>query len=182
MRRYLLISLAVLAVAFGLGAGIALLENPRLAGGDVDNDSGLLAPAETLPEFTLPDLDGRSRAHSEWSGQVLVVNFWATWCPPCRAETPGFVELQDKYRSQDVRFVGIAIDDRELVQEFADEFAVNYAMLIGGLDAVELSKQLGNRFGGLPFTVVMDRRGFVRHRQPGEMPKDRLDEILQSLL
>jgi thiol-disulfide isomerase/thioredoxin len=182
VRRYLLISLAVLAVAFGLGAGIALLENPRQAGGDAGGESGLLTPADTLPEFSLPDLDGRPRANSEWSGQVLVVNFWATWCPPCRAETPGFVELQEKYQAQDVRFVGIAIDEREPVREFADSFGVNYPMLIGGLDAVELSKQLGNRLGGLPYTVIIDRRGYVRHRQPGEMPKERLDEILRSLL
>lgn len=181
MRRYLLITLAVLAVAFGVGAGIAVLENPRLfrQAGDA---SGLLEPSATLPDFAFEDLEGRRRGNSEWPDQILVVNFWATWCPPCRAETPAFVELQHEYLSRDVRFVGIAIDDRDPVAEFAETYGVNYPILLGGLDGVELSKQLGNRFGGLPFTVVVDRRGYVRHRQPGEMTKERLEQILQSLL
>jgi hypothetical protein len=68
------------------------------------------------------------------------------------------------------------------VADFADTYGVNYPMLLGGLDAVELSKRLGNRLGGLPFTVVVDRRGEVQHRQPGEMKKDELDRILQTLL
>lgn len=181
MRRYLLISLAVLAVAFGVGAGIALLENPRLIR-SADDDSGLLDPAVTLPAFRYSDLAGQPRSSDEWRGKVIVVNFWATWCPPCRAETPAFVELQAKFGQQNVQFVGIAIDDREQVEAFADEFGVNYPLLLGDLDAVEISKQLGNRLGGLPFTVVVDRRGYVRHRQSGEMEKDRLDRILQTLL
>ena len=181
MRRYLLISLAVLAVAFGVGAGIALLENPRLLR-QADDEHGLLEPAVTLPDFTFEDLDGRQRRNDEWLSRILVLNFWATWCPPCRAETPAFVQLQEDYSSRDVQFVGIAIDDRDPVIEFAETYGVNYPILLGDLQAVELSKQLGNRFGGLPYTVVVDRRGYVRHRQPGEMTKERLEQILQSLL
>ena len=135
-----------------------------------------------LPAFSYPDLDGRQRHSSEFADKVVVLNFWATWCPPCRAETPAFVELQERYADQGVQFIGVAVDERELVADFADTYGVNYPMLLGGLDAVELSKRLGNRLGGLPFTVVVDRRGEVQHRQPGEMKKDELDRILQTLL
>lgn len=181
MRRYLLISAAILVVAFGVGAGIALLENPRVFRSADDNGT-LLEPASELPDFVFEDLDGRPRSSDEWPEHVLIINFWATWCPPCRAETPTFVQLQDEFSSRNVQFVGIAIDDREPVAEFADTYGVNYPILLGGLEAVELSRKLGNRLGGLPYTVVVDRRGDVRHRHPGEMTKDRLEQILQSLL
>ena len=180
MRRYLLITLAVLAVAFGVGAGIALLENPRLAVSDQQDE--VRAPEAELPDFSFEDIEGQPRDSAEWSDKVRVVNFWATWCPPCRAETPAFVELQERYADRGVQFIGVAVDERELVADFADTYGVNYPMLLGGLDAVELSKRLGNRLGGLPFTVVVDRRGEVQHRQPGEMKKDELDRILQTLL
>lgn len=180
MKRYLLITLAVLAAAFGVGAGIALLETPSLV---VSNQQDNIAPPlSDLPEFSFEDIDGQMRNSTEWEDNILVLNFWATWCPPCRAEIPAFVELQEQLGDQGVQFVGLAVDEKDLVVDFADTYGVNYPMLLGDLQAIELSKKLGNRLGGLPYTVVVRPGGELEHRQPGEMKKDELEVILQRLL
>ena len=134
-----------------------------------------------LPAFTYKDLQGNMRSSREWSDKVVVLNFWATWCPPCKKETPDFIKTQDKY-SQKVQFVGIAIDDARPVQEFADSFGINYPTLLGDMDAIEISRQLGNRFSGLPFTAIFDREGQLRHKQTGEMKLAELEKQLQPLL
>lgn len=102
------------------------------------------------PDFALPDLEGHLRKASEWDGKVTIVNFWATWCPPCRKEMPDFVELQELYGSQGVQFIGIAIDNKEKVQDFIDTIGVNYPTLVGDNEAIEVAKQYGDRFGALP--------------------------------
>ena len=179
MKRYLLIAIIIMATAFGIGAGIALIANPQLLSGQ---DDPLPQRVNSLPEFSLSDLSGTERHSGEWPDHVLIVNFWATWCPPCRAEIPGFITLQDKYAGDKVQFVGIAVDDKALVADFAEEMGINYPLLLGDLDAIDLSKLMGNRFGGLPYTVVVDREGTIRHRQPGEMKQDELEPIITGLL
>jgi len=139
-------------------------------------------PLEELPNFSLPDLDGRPRFSQEWLGKVLVVNFWATWCPPCRHEMPQFIELQKSHGSRGLQFVGIAIDSLEPVKEFAKSIGVNYPILIGEIDAISLSESLGNRFSSLPFTVVFDRSGKRVFVQVGEVSRQTLEERALPLL
>jgi thiol-disulfide isomerase/thioredoxin len=103
---------------------------------------------------SLPDLDGKEQALGQWKGKVLIVNFWATWCVPCREEMPEFVKLQKEFGDRGVQFVGIAVDDPAKVRQFAAELGLNYPALIGGYGAIELSKSLGNRVGALPYTLV----------------------------
>jgi len=112
----------------------------------------LIIPSELvqLPAFQYPDLDGALRSSAAWREQILVLNFWATWCPPCRKETPLFVELQEQYQADQVQFVGIAVDDPEQVRTFADTYGVNYPILLGDLTAMTLARQLGNRLEALP--------------------------------
>jgi thiol-disulfide isomerase/thioredoxin len=124
------------------------------------------------PDFRLPDLEDRVRSVSEWNGKVLVVNFWATWCPPCRKEMPAFIELQEKYADKGLQFVGIAIDEKDKVIDFSDTYGVNYPMLVGDLEAIKLGKAYGNRFGALPYTVIIDRGGNIRFTQRGELPRE----------
>jgi thiol-disulfide isomerase/thioredoxin len=90
-----------------------------------------------------------------------VVNFWATWCIPCRDEMPEFVKAQREFGERGVQFVGIAVDDVAKVRDFAAELGLNYPALIGGYGAIELSKSLGNRVGALPYTVFIDRAGRI---------------------
>ena len=134
------------------------------------------------PEFSLADMDGVTRKLSEWDGKVLVINFWATWCPPCRKETPAFVELQEKYGEQGLQFIGVAIDEKDNVIDFADTYGVNYPMLLGDLEAINTSKQYGNRFGTLPYTVIVDRQGKISFIQRGELHKETAEEKIKALL
>jgi thiol-disulfide isomerase/thioredoxin len=131
--------------------------------------------------LVLPDLDGRQQALSQWRGKVIIVNFWATWCAPCREEMPQFVVTQTREATNGVQFVGIAVDQVDKVREFVKEIGVNYPTLIGGFGAIELSKQLGNDLAALPFTIVLDRDGRVVHTQLGPLKPARLDALLHDL-
>jgi peroxiredoxin len=141
------------------------------------------APAtQRLPAFALPDIDGKERRADEWAGKVLVVNFWATWCPPCLREIPAFTQLQASYGERGVQFVGIAIDDAEKVRAFARRQPLNYPILLGDVQGDALSRQLGNRIGSLPYTVVVDAKGEVRARRSGEYERDDLEKVLIALV
>ena len=117
------------------------------------------AGRRALLAVTLPDADGTAQPLAQWRGKLLVVNFWATWCAPCREEMPMFVKAQREHAGAGLQFVGIAVDDAAKARQFATEIGVNYPTLIGGYGAMELSKSLGNTLMALPFTVVVDRDG-----------------------
>ena len=141
------------------------------------------AVAERVYAARLPDLRGAPQALEQWRGQVLVVNFWATWCAPCREEIPAFVRLQARHGARGLQFVGIAVDQPDKVAEFAREFKINYPLLIaGGLETMELLRQTGNRAGVLPYTLVLDRAGRVVSREPGGLKEPRLEGLIQPLL
>jgi len=132
--------------------------------------------------LSLPDAAGKEQSISQWRGKVLVVNFWATWCAPCREEMPEFIKTQARYGSQGLQFVGIAVDDADKVARFTKELGLNYPALIGGYGAVELSKTLGNRFAALPFSIVIDRQGHIFLTQLGPLKPDQLQAIIPKLL
>ena len=135
-----------------------------------------------LPPFSYPDVEGNLRASEEWSDKILVINFWATWCPPCREEMPLFVDSQTKYGAKGVQFIGIAIDDRDIVRDFADVYGINFPILIGSTEAIELANQLGNRFNSLPFTAIFDRLKQTTYTQGGQISRERLEQELEKLL
>jgi len=134
------------------------------------------------PEFSLADIEGTTRNIKEWDGKVLVINFWATWCPPCRKEMPAFTELQDQFGAQGLQFVGVAIDDADKVTEFMDTYGVNFPMLLGDLAAIEVGKAYGNRFGALPYTVIVDRQGKIAFTRRGELEKHTAEAEIKKLL
>lgn len=134
------------------------------------------------PDFSLPDLQGQLRSVGEWDGRVLAVNFWATWCAPCREEIPEFVELQKKYGTEGLQFVGIAIDRAEEVQEFIEGYNVNYPVLLGDTEAVRVAEEFGNRVGVLPFTAIVDRQGRIVFRRAGQLHGAEAEEIILPLL
>ena len=112
----------------------------------------------------------------------MVVNFWATWCPPCIAEIPEFIKLQKKYGKQGVQFIGIAIDQKSKVQSFAAEVGMNYPVLLGDLAGIDLARRIGNVEGGLPYTVIVERSGKIVTTQLGTLSTDKLEGIIKPLL
>ena len=134
------------------------------------------------PEFNLPDMEEVMHNSHEWDGKVVFINFWATWCPPCVKETPTFVELQEQYLESGVQFIGIAIDKKSAVQEFMDTYGVTYPMLIGEDNAIQVAKDYGDRFGALPYTVVINRQGQIHFIQRGEMTREMAEKNIKELL
>ena len=146
--------------------------------------SGVSVPAVSgaRPDFSLPDIEGKSRHVSEWDGQLLVVNFWATWCAPCREEIPTFIELQERYGPQGLQFVGIAIDKLDNVTAYIEEVGINYPVLLGQLAAIEVGRSYGNEAGGLPFTVVVDRQGQIAFAKSGLFTPEEAESVIESRL
>ena len=138
--------------------------------------------AEPVFAASFKDLDDKFQPLEQWRGKVVVLNFWAPWCPPCREEMPDFIKLQDKYRERGLVFIGVALDEKIKVQAFADEIGVNYPILLGEMEAVDLAKKIGNRLGGLPFTVVIDRSGRIVTSEVGGLTMARMEKIVLPLL
>jgi thiol-disulfide isomerase/thioredoxin len=135
-----------------------------------------------LPEFSLPDLAGTLHPISEWHGKILIINFWATWCPPCLKEIPEFIQLQTEYSGQNVQFIGIAIDEAELVADYLSFVDINYPILIAESDGAKLSQQLGNTVSAIPFTAIVNQQQQIIFYHPGELSKQRLTELIKPLL
>jgi len=142
-----------------------------------------LSPAaKAVFAASFDDLNGTLQPLKQWRGKVIVLNFWAPWCPPCRKEIPEFIQMQKQYRKQGLLFVGIAIDKKQPVQAFADETGMNYPVLLGGVKGVALSGAVGNRLGGLPYTLVIDRRGKIAATELGGLTRQKLERIVKPLL
>ena len=138
-------------------------------------DAGEKSRVEAVLKASLPDLEGHAQAISQWQGKVLVVNFWASWCPPCRMEMPGFIDLQERYGKSGLVFVGIAVDSPDKAGEFSHKIGVNYPILVDqGSSLLNLS--------GLPYTAVFDRKGELVASRAGAWPESELDDIVSKLL
>ena len=139
------------------------------------------ASAKAVWQSSFPDLQGRPQALAQWHGQVVVLNFWASWCAPCREEMPDFAELRSRYRASGVEFVGIAIDSPDRVAQFLQRQPVDYPILVGEGAAHDLARQLGNAGGALPYTIVLDRDGKVALAHLGRLPRATLDATLRNI-
>ena len=160
---------------------IAALAGYRLG---VVGKSAETVTATALPiyELVLADLKGQPQGLGQWRGKVLIVNYWATWCLPCREEMPGFSRLQDKYRDKGVQFVGISIDTADKIVEFQKTTLVTYPLLIGDMTVMENSAKLGNSRQALPFTAVFDREGRLVATKLGRLSEPELDRQLAELV
>ncbi|HET7588333.1 MAG TPA: TlpA disulfide reductase family protein [Gammaproteobacteria bacterium] len=117
-----------------------------------------LEPADRAPNFALPDLDGELHALSQWRGDVRLLNFWATWCGPCRDEVPALVALQQQFGGQGLQIIGIATDEpnAEVVKQFAQQYEINYPLLMDNGHAADIARHLGFNLIGLPATILID--------------------------
>ncbi len=170
------------------GVGVlALLAGAAMWLGSRDPDpraslAGVAASPAVLYAASFTDAQGQGRSLGQFQGTVLVVNFWATWCAPCREEMPGFVRLQERWKSRGVQFVGLARDDRAKVERFGRDFAINYPLWTGGDEVMDLSRRLGNRLGVLPHTAIVDGQGRVVETRVGLYPEKALEERLAELV
>jgi len=144
-------------------------------------------PGSTLigshrPDFTLQDVDGNARSISEWDGKVILINFWATWCPPCRREIPALSKLYRELAPKGLVVVGAAIDDPGKVKSYVTEYEVPYPNLVGQREANRISAKLGNTRGSLPYTVIIDRDGNIRYIHIGEISRSTAVQQLSPLL
>lgn len=144
-------------------------------------DASNPAIGQTRPEFAMLDLEGNMRNIKDWDGQVVLLNFWATWCPPCLEEIPDFIEVQEQMQDKGLQIIGIAVDNEEDVRQFVDDMGMNYPVMAGEYEAIELSQKYGNSIGGLPFSAIIDKNGKITHTITGELSKNRLISILKQL-
>lgn len=175
--RLLFSSVAVLAVA----AGSALWWATRDASAPPAPETRSQIAPGALFAASFSDTAGVSHALGEFQGKVLVLNFWATWCVPCREEMPAFARLQERWRNEGVQFVGLADDDAGKVDRFGRELAINYPLWVGRETVGELSRRLGNRLGVLPHTVIIAGNGQVLDSRVGPYTEENLSLKLRLI-
>lgn len=178
----------ILLVLIVIGIGAAVLNNYYLnqlaMERAVSKEKKSALVGRKRPDFKLPDIDGFPRKISEWDGRVVALNFWASWCKPCRREMPSFIRLQEKYGPQGLQFIGVALDERGAVVDFLAGLGaeINYPQLMGDDDGIDIAKAYGNGFGILPYTVFIDRDGLVSHVQYGELTEKKAEDLIRGLL
>jgi len=185
-----------LAVAAVIGAGLAAgflsyrLQSPRpllparsaLAIEPRTPDATDQPPAvpDSIPDLRLPDLSGTPRSLRSFTGRPLIVNFWATWCAPCRHEIPLLRDLRHRYRSDRLEVVGIAIDFTTAVRDYLRSTPIDYPLLIGEQDGLAAAEQFGMRTV-LPFSVFADSQGQIVALKVGELHVEEADFILGEI-
>lgn len=139
-------------------------------------------PPQTLPAVQLTDMDNRPQRLDAWPGKVVLLNFWASWCEPCREEIPALNRLQRQYGDKGLQIIGVAIDDADPVRQFQASLPMNYPVLLAQDQGIALMEQLGNRFGVLPYTVIFDRQGHLAQRHPGAITQQEAEAALAPFL
>ena len=173
----------IVGIAAGLGAGLYLVNHFWIASlaSRQTQCVGITADKKhpAAPDFSLKGLNGESIRLADYRGKVVMIDFWATDCGPCREEIPGFVELQDRYRGQGFAIVGISLDSSpEPVRDFYKEFKMNYAV---GLDSAELDQRYGGIIG-IPTTFLVGRDGRIYAKHVGETDTTVFEEEIKTLL
>ena len=143
-------------------------------------DANNPALGQIRPEFAAPDINGEYQNIKQYDGKLVLLNFWATWCPPCKHEIPAFIDLQNEYGSQGFQIVGLAIDDEEAVAGFIEEIGMNYPTMVVQQAGIELARRYGNDQGVLPYSVLIDRDGRIVYTISGELSKKRARELLSA--
>jgi thiol-disulfide isomerase/thioredoxin len=126
--------------------------------------------------------DGKPANSENWRNKVLVVNFWASWCPPCVEEMPALDKIAQEYAAKNVLIVGIGIDSPSNIREFLQKTPISYPIVIGGLEGSNLAKQMGNTQGALPYTVIINPQGKSIYTKLGKISEDELKKAINSAL
>lgn len=177
-RGYLFLGLFLVAAigAFTAWEIQQRLKNPEEAAGNT-------MLGQPLPAFQLTDFNGTIQHSEQWHGKVRLINFWASWCPPCRREIPHFAEAYEFYADQGFVVIGIAVDETQAAKTFLDKVPqVAYPQLVGMQTAVDIGRLLGNHDGALPYSLVVDRKGVIRFIRQGELQKETLLKLIEQFL
>ena len=165
---------------------VTVLMSAALAGAGLQNagaeDAVPAATADALWTASFKDTSGAQKTFEGLKGKIAVVYFWATWCEPCQKEAPQLKALHDKYRDKNVEVLGIAMDNADKVKDFVAKHQLTFPIVYGGREAIELSKNLGNSLGGIPFLVVIGKDGKIVERITGETKDGRVEGIITPLL
>ncbi len=166
MKSTLLITLVAI-VALAAGIGVQIINKPK----EIQTVS--------LATISLPNLKGEMQSLSKWQGKTLIINFWATWCPPCLKEIPDFMALQDEFKDKNIQFIGIALEDQQTIATYQAEININYPILIAEFTGAQIARSWGNALNIVPFTVVINPQGEIIHRQMGEFSRQQVLSIIQ---
>jgi peroxiredoxin len=172
--------LIIVVALLGLGGGFILnqwLSQPKVVPAPVAQ-----AHPDQRPAFTLMDVEDQPRSIKDWDGQVILVNFWATWCPPCVREIPAFNKLYETYKDKGFTIIGIALDNKQDVIDFVDPMGVEYPILLGDQEGIKLTQEYGNRLGVLPYSVIIDRQGQITARHRNEITFEEAEQLIKPLL
>ena len=182
MNKRILLILALIALLAG-GSVSYYLNSTATPLNEVPSEAITKSDNTNPLDIALLDLDGRPHKMNEWSGQVVVINFWATWCPPCRREIPTIIALQDELKEKGVQFVGVAVDSTKRVKQYVKEHNINnYPTMQGESTGLDFSIALGNRRSILPYTVIVNRSGEIVARHTGEATREQLLNQINPLL
>ena len=127
-------------------------------------------------------VDGKPISISRFKADTLVINFWATWCPPCKREMPWLNDIFNKYKNKNVQMVGIALDEKEPVSEFLVSNNIDFPILVGAANVTILMNSLGNPYGSLPFTVILDKNREIVHDYLGELDEEAFENTLSNFI
>jgi peroxiredoxin len=173
-RRTSLLMLGTGALAAGVGVAINWWRT--------EPSRGAAAATAALFAATFPDPDGQAQPIAQWRGRPLVVNFWATWCPPCVEEMPALQQVRNTYLGRGVEVIGIGIDSAGKIAEFRDKYRITLPLLVAGAGGSQLNRALGNDSGALPYTVLIGSDGRVRERHLGQIKPEQLRRWLDRAL
>lgn len=175
MRTNLLI---VVIAVLSLFAGMRTHESLRGLGNQVNS----AIQKSVYPHPRLTELNGQIVSLKKWSGNKLLVNFWASWCGPCREEMPLLSDVQDQWSTHNLQVIGIALDDPEEVMAYLKETPVSYTILISSEETINWMETLGNKANALPFTILLDEEGKLLTTFVGKLDKKTLLEWIQTYL
>jgi thiol-disulfide isomerase/thioredoxin len=183
--RYLIVAVIAMSIGFftmqWFSKPAQTAASPLSNASSASSSRSLKEPVLVLPDFSLKDRDGKMTSIRSWPGKSLIVNFWATWCEPCRREMPLLAKIQQEHGKDGFQVVGIAIDFRDQVVSFMDQMHLTYPILMGEQDGMEAADAFGVEASGLPFTVFMDAKGNIITTHLGELHRDQAKLILDTI-